>query len=183
MIRRSHKRRRGFAIVEFTICAVPIIFMTTSIIEMGLESWKFHSMVFAIDMAGRYAAGHGRTCTKNSNTCTIQVKDVAYVIASQAPGLDTSKLNVTLIPHTVSATVNCTPINTCTTKNCSPGATCTDNTAQFPSSTDNGVGLDITIKATYKMYNPLPMMWFGSSASSGATSYTLGATTRQTIVY
>ncbi len=166
--------------VEFAIVAIPIIFLTTSIMEMGLESWKFHSMVFAIDQAARYAAGHGRTCTKNGNTCTIQVKDVGYVITTQAPGLDTSKLNVTLITN--SSTVSCTPLATCTTQNCPAGYTCTNNTSQFPSSTDNGVGLDITIQATYKMYNPIPMLWFGSSASAGR-DYTLGAKTRQTIVY
>jgi hypothetical protein len=155
--------------VEFTIVAIPIIFMTTSILEMSLESWKFHSMVYAIDMAARYACGHGRTCTKNSNTCTISVQDVASVITNQAPALDTSKLNVSLITH--STTTNCNPISTCLT-----------NTTQFPNATDNGVGLDIKITASYTMYNPIPMMWFGTSGSSGQ-NYTLGATTRQTIVY
>ena len=166
--------------VEFAIVAIPIIFLTVSIMEMGLESWKFHSMVFAIDQAARYAAGHGRTCTKNGNTCTIQVKDVAYVITNQAPALDPSKLNVTLTTH--SSSVSCTPLSNCTTQNCPASVTCTNNTTQFPSSTDNGVGLDITIQATYTMYNPIPMLWFGSSASPGQT-YTLGARTRQTIVY
>lgn len=166
--------------VEFSIVAIPIIFLTTSIIEMGLESWKFHSMVYAIDQAARYASAHGRTCTKNGNTCTIQVKDVANYITNTAPALDTSRLNVTLTTHSTS--VSCTPLYNCTTQHCPTNTTCTNNTAQFPSSNDNGVGLDITIQATYAMYNPIPMLWFGSSPSRGQ-DFTLGARTRQTIVY
>jgi len=172
--------RRGFAVVEFTITAIPIILITMSIIEVSLQSWKFHSMDYAISAAARYACAHGRTCTKNSNTCTIKVKDVAKVITQQAPWLDSGTLNVTL--KTASHTVNCQPLNTCTTNNCGAGATCTDNTDQFPNAADNGVGLDVSITATYQMHNPLQMFWFGAGTANG-NSYTLGATTRQTIVY
>jgi len=155
--------------VEFTMVAVPMICVTTSIMEMSLESWKFASMSYAIEVAARYACTHGRTCTKSGNTCTIRVQDVATLISAQAPSLDSSKLNISLITN--SATKTCNPLSTCLT-----------DTTQFPSSTDNGVGLDIKITATYPMNNPLPMIWFRSVSTSGG-SFTLGATTRQTIVY
>ena len=157
--------------VEFTMVAVPMIVVTMSIIEMSLESWKFHSMAYAIEMADRYACAHGRTCTKNSNACTITVGNVTTVITRLAPALDTSKLNVSLITHNGATTVTCNPVSTCLS-----------SSTQFPNSSDNGVGADITIKATYPMGNPLVMMWFGSNGSAGP-SFTLGATTRQTIVY
>src|ERR1017187_10919473 len=70
-------KRRGSALIEFTIAAVPVIFVTLSIIEMSLESWKFETMVYAIEVAARYACAHGRTCTKNGNACTITVGNVA----------------------------------------------------------------------------------------------------------
>lgn len=163
------KRRRGTAMIEFTMVGIPVIFLTASIIEMSIEAWKFESMMYAIQVAARYACQHGRTCTKNSNSCTIEVENVADLISAQAPSLDPSQLNVTLTTH--SASVTCDPLNTCFT-----------NTAQFPSSTDNGVGLPITITATYPMHNPIPMFWFGSAGVSGS-SWTLGATTLQSIVY
>lgn len=163
------RNQRGTAFVEFVIVAIPCIFLTLSIVEMSLESWKFHSMAYAIEVAARYACEHGRTCSKSGNTCTIEVETVAGIIQAQAPALDASLLNVTLTTH--STTTTCNPLNTCLT-----------NTTQFPSTTDNGVGLDITIKATYPMYNPIPMMWFGTQ-STGSGIYTLGATTRQNIVY
>jgi Flp pilus assembly protein TadG len=163
------RRKRGFALVEFTVVTIPLIFITTSIIEMSLESWKFESMSFAIQAAARYACAHGRTCTKSGNTCTIRVQDVVSVITSQAPSLNTSLLNVSLV--TSSATKTCNPISSCAT-----------DTTQFPNTTDNGVGSDIKITATYPMNNPLPFFWFGSGSQVGP-NFTLGATTRQTIVY
>jgi hypothetical protein len=163
------KRQRGIAFIEFTIVGVPIVFLTTSITEMSLESWNFHSMVYAIEVADRYACDHGRTCSKNGNTCTIRVQDVASLISHPAPGLDSSLMNVTLTTHSTST--NCLPLNACFT-----------NTTQFPSTTDNGVGLDIKISATCAMHNPVSMLWFGSAGTAIGT-FTVGTTTRQNIVY
>src|SRR5579863_7779113 len=110
------KGRRGFGVIEFTMVAIPVIFLTTSIIEMSLESWKFHSMMYGIQVAARYACQHGRTCSKNTggasaNSCTIRVEDVANMISHQAPSLDPALLNVTLTTH--SATTTCNPLNSC----------------------------------------------------------------------
>src|ERR1019366_4410055 len=155
-------KRRGSALIEFTIAAVPVIFVTLSIIEMSLESWKFETMVYAIEVAARYACAHGRTCTKNGNACTITVGNVATVINTQAPSLNPALLNVTLATHSGTA-ATCNPLNSCLS-----------TATQFPSAIDNGVGYDITITATYPMHNPLPMMWFGNSSLAGH-SFTLGA--------
>jgi Flp pilus assembly protein TadG len=171
---RGIKSRRGFGVVEFTMAAIPIIFLTTSIIEMSLESWKFHSMVYAIQVADRYACQHGITCTQNTggtsaNSCTIQVETVANMISQQAPSLDPSLMNVTLTAN--GTTTTCNPLNSCFS-----------TATQFPGATNNQVGFPITISATYPMHNPLPMLWFGSRGSSGSV-FTLGATTTQLIVY
>ena len=163
------KLQRGIALIEFTIVGIPVIFLTTSIIDMSLESWNFHSMVYAIEVADRYACAHGKTCSKGGNTCTIKVQDVASMISHQALGLDPSSMNVILTTN--SATTNCFPLNACFS-----------NTTQFPSTTDNNVGLDIKISATYTMHNPVSMLWFGSAGTS-IGSFTVGATTRQNIVY
>ena len=161
--------RRGVAIIEFTMVGIAVIFVTASIIEMSIESWRYASMMYAIQVADRYACQHGRTCGKNGNTCLIKVENVANMISTQAPSLDASQLNITLT--TQSATVNCHPLNTCFT-----------NTDQFPKSADNGVGLPITITATYPMISACPVACFGSSTPA-ETSVTLGANTEQLIVF
>lgn len=166
---QQNRGRRGSGAMEFMMVVIPALFLTTSIFDMSLESWKFHSMAYAIAVADRYACSHGRTCAKAGNSCTIRVEDVANMISAQAPALDSSKLNVTLTTN--GSSVTCNPLNSCFS-----------NTAQFPNSTDNGVGNDIKISATYPMGNPIPMFWFGSAATSGS-GFTLGATTKQNIFY
>ncbi len=160
---------RGYALIEFTMIGVPVIFLTISVIEAALAMWQFHSMSYSIETAARYAVTHGRGCTQNGNTCSITLGGLTTLIARQAPVLDPSKLNVTLYTH--STTTACNPINSCLR-----------STTQFPDSTDNGVNFDITIVATYPVSNPLPVFWPGSAASGGA-AFTLGATTRQRIVF
>jgi len=167
----SDRLRRGSGALEFIMVVIPSLFLTTSVFEMSLASWQFHSMAYAIEVADRYACSHGRTCTKGGNACTIRVQDVANMIAAQAPALNSAKLNVTLATHNAGANVTCNPLSTCFS-----------NAAQFPSTTDNGVGLDITITATYPVSNPIPMFWFGSATSSNST-WNLGATTKGNIVY
>src|SRR5438067_11232185 len=87
---------RGFALIEFTLIALPVIFLTISIVEASLAMWQYHSMDYAVELAARYVTLHGRGCTQNGNTCGITVGTVAKIIANQAPALDSSKLNVTL---------------------------------------------------------------------------------------
>jgi hypothetical protein len=146
---------------------IPVIFLTASVIEMSIEAWRFSSMMNAIQVAGRYACAHGRTCGKGGNSCLIKVKDVTNLITAQAPSLSSGQLNITLT--TQNATVTCNPVSSCSS-----------NTTQFPSSTDNGVGLPVTITATYPMNTPFPMVWFGST-TAGQSAVTLGATTTQLI--
>src|SRR5260370_34731476 len=76
--------RRGDALVEFTLTSIPVLLLAISIFEMSLLSWKFHSMAYAVDVAGRYACGHGRDCTKKRNTHPNTVRNVVSVISRLA---------------------------------------------------------------------------------------------------
>ena len=163
------KSRGGFALIEFTIIAVPMIFLTLSIIEASIGMWQYHSMAFAVDSATRLAVTHGRTCTQNGNTCSITLGTLTTYLVSQAPALEASKLNLTLYTHA-------------STTACYPLTNCTSSTAQFPDSTDNAVNFDVNIVVSYPVANPMPMLWPGSQASPGS-AFTLSATSRQRIVF
>ena len=163
------KNRRGSSLIEFIFLGIPVIFITMSIIEVSLAMWQFHSLSYTVDTATRYAVLHGRGCTQNGNTCWITVGNVATVLTSQAPALDSSKLNVTLYTH--ASTTTCNPISTCLS-----------NATQFPNTTDNGLNLDIKIVASYPVYNPIPMFWPGTAGTPGNV-FTLYATSRQRILF
>ena len=166
---RCRVQKRGFAMVEFSLIAIPMIFLTISIIEASVGMWQYHSMVYAVDVATRFAVTHGRSCSQNGNSCTTTVGAVTTLLSNQAPALDPSKLNVTLYTHA-------------TTTACSPISICTGSTVTFPNSTDNAINFDVKIVATYSIANPMPLFWPGSQASPGST-FTLGATSRQRIVF
>lgn len=165
-------RRRGSTLLEFTLTGLPVMFLSLSVVECGLSMFEYNSMANAVTVAARYASNHGATC-QSPNACTIKVSDVANLIANTAWILDTSKLNVVLTANGVAT--NCKPLNTCQT-NASP------STNQFPASGDNAVNMDITITATYKGTNPMPMFW-PPNADVDDSGYTLGAQSRQRIQF
>jgi Flp pilus assembly protein TadG len=160
-------RKRGFAMVEFTLIGIPLIFLTLSIIEASLAMWQYHSMVYAVDATTRYVTTHGRGCTQHGNTCSITVGTVATLLVNSAGALDSTKLNVTLT--TASNTTPCNPVSTCMT-----------SSTQFPAAADNGVNSDVTIAATYPISNPITFFLPGSAPSATRT-FTLGASSRQRI--
>jgi Flp pilus assembly protein TadG len=162
-------KKRGFALIEFTLIAIPVICLTISIIGASLAMWEYHTMAYAVDLAARYVTIHGRGCTQNGNTCSVTLGNVAHVIAHQSPALDPGQLNVSLTTH--SGTTTCNPLNTCFS-----------SVAQFPNATDNGLNLDVTIAATYPISNPLVFFWTGTSPSS-ISGLTLGASSRQRIMF
>ena len=166
---RNKAKRGGFAVIEFTLVGIPVIFLTISIIEASIAMWQYHSMMYANEIAARYASMHGHGCTQNGNTCTITVGTVAHIIANQAPSLNTANLDVTL--YTNSGSTACNPITSCY-----------NSSTQFPSNTDNQVGYDVRFVATYPIYNPLPLLWPGAGHTAGSV-FTLGSTTRQRIVF
>jgi len=167
--RRGQKKRRGSALLEFTLVGIPLIFISTSVMSAGLDMWQFHNLAYGTQMTARYAAMHGRTCAQNGNTCTVTVGNIATYFEGQALALDASRLNLQL--QSFSETIHCNPVNTCDS-----------STTMFPNASDNGVKFDIVVTATYPMTNPIALFWPGAGSVTPAT-FNLFATSRQMIVF
>lgn len=167
--KRTQKKRRGSALLEFTLIGIPVIFISTSVMSASLDMWQFHNLAYGTQMTARYVAMHGRTCTQNGNACTMTVGNVASYFEGQALALDASKLNVKL--QSLSETINCNPLDTCNS-----------SATVFPNSSDNGVKFDIVVTATYPMTNPIALFWPGVGSVTPST-FNLFATSRQMIVF
>jgi Flp pilus assembly protein TadG len=167
--KRTPKKRRGSALLEFTLVGIPVIFMSTSIMSAGIDMWQFHNLAYGTQMTARYVAMHGRSCAQNGNTCTVTVGNIASYFRGQALALDSSKLNVKL--QSLSETINCNPLNTCNS-----------STTVFPNASDNGVKFDIVVTAVYPVTNPIAMFWPGAGSVHAAT-FNLSATSRQMIIF
>lgn len=169
MRKGTEKRRRGSALLEFTLVGIPILFVSTSVMAAGLNMWQFHNLAYGTQMTARYVAMHGRTCTQNGNSCTVTVGNIAAYFEGQALALDASKLNLQL--QSLNETIHCNPLNTCNS-----------STTVFPNSADNGVKFDIVLTAVYPVTNPIAMFWPGAGTVNAAT-FNLSATSRQMIIF
>ena len=169
MMRAGRCSRRGNAILEFTLVSIPLIFFIISIVELSRGMWIYTTLAHAIKKGTRYTAIHGAMCATASATCPVTIGGVAAVIHTNATGLDTSQLSVVLqSAHT--------------TQNCSPLSACLGNSGAWPPATDNDVGQNVAITATYPYRSALSMFWPGAGAVRMG-SFTLGAKAQEEISF
>src|SRR5579871_6311110 len=107
--RKSH--RRGQALVEFSLAAIPIIFLMISVEEMARGMWIYVTLAHAIKEGTRYGVVHGADCAQANSSCPVTVGQVASQIVHAGVGLDPAQFNVVL--QTSSSSRTCAPLNTC----------------------------------------------------------------------
>jgi Flp pilus assembly protein TadG len=165
-----NKRQRGNALIEFTLLGIPMTFILISIVSISIGMWEYQNLAWAVDQTARYGTMHGVTCTENSNSCAINVGNMANYFIGAASALDPGTVSVSFTDGSGTATT-CNPINSCTS-----------NSAQFPGTAYNSVGSDIKVTASYTVPNPIALYWPGSG-SVVASNFTVGATSRQRIEF
>ena len=153
--------------LEFVLVGIPMIFIWISIEEMARGMWQYHTLQYAVKMANSYAAVHGATCAAPPNSCTVKVSDVVNVFTTNAIGIPTGNVALTLSSKNNSAT--CLQVSTCSTSS--------SWSTQWPPSanSDNAVGNWVKIRADYTFNTALAMFWpgagtpvsFGTSAGAG----------------
>ncbi len=162
--------RKGNSLIEFTLVGVPLIFLAISITSAGLNMWQFHNLAYTVDLTTRYVASHGNVCTQTGNSCYTTLGSIYSVMSKTGMALDPSKVNVTL---TSASGANTT---------CQPLTNCSGSSTQWPSSTDNAIGNDVKITATYKLINPI-IMFFPDGNKTASGQFTVAATARQRILF
>jgi Flp pilus assembly protein TadG len=158
--------RRGSALIEFTLVGIPVIFLTISVFSVSIDMWEFHELPQAVEMTARYAATHGQGC---AGTCGLTVANLASYFEAQNISLLPSLVNVTFTDGTGSI-------------DCSPLTDCESNSTAFPNASSSAPGQDVTVYATYTLKNPVAMFW-PSSPGSVWHAFTVGATSRQSILF
>jgi Flp pilus assembly protein TadG len=168
MRRRTKTARNGNSLIEFTLLGIPLLFMTLSIVEISIDMWEFHNLAFVTEATCRYTTMHGATCSQNGNSCTITVGSVATFFQNEAMALSPSAVVVNLTDG--SGTTTCNPVNSCTS-----------SATQFPNSSYNSVGSNVTISATYVLKNPVAIFW--PPYADPPHDFNVGATSTQRIVF
>ena len=133
---RAVHSRRGSAILEFTLVAVPLMFVIISAFWVGVGMWQYHTLAEAVNYTARAASVHGAGCA--GQTCATTVGATAQTLASAAVGVSASQINATLTSS--ASTVTCNPLTSCYS-----------NSAVWPSLSGNvPLTTQITIMATYQ---------------------------------
>ena len=164
----KNRKRRGSLMVEFTLCAIPLIFVLLSVTELSLTMWNYHTLAEAVSYSTRYASSHGAGCAGKG--CATTVGSIATLLASRAIGLSAGNLNVTLTSG--ASTVTCNPLNSCTSSG-----------TAWPSLSANTAGTDLTISASYPVSLPIPIFSPGHGSGTKFGALTLAAQSRQMVVY
>jgi Flp pilus assembly protein TadG len=162
--KQLNRRRRGNAVVEFTVVGIPMLFLWVSVMEMSRAMWQYHTIQYACKMTAAFASVHGATCA-SPNSCLKNMSDVVATFKTYAIGVPMDKVALKLTSQ--SSSVSCSQVSTCSS-NASWSTT-------WPPTSDNAVGNAIQVRADYTFYTALAMFWpgagkpwsFGSSIGSG----------------
>jgi Flp pilus assembly protein TadG len=166
------RSRTGATTLEFTLLGIPGLLLCMSVMMTGIDMWQFFTLSYSVAETTRFAAVHGITCAPTvpvKNSCLITRAQVAAYFESQALALNKASTVLTLTDG--SGTITCDPVTSCPS-----------DTSNFPATTNNAVGSNISITATYPISNPLFMYWPGAGTVNPGT-YTVGATSTQEILY
>jgi Flp pilus assembly protein TadG len=155
--------------LEFALVGIPTIFLTVSSIGTAMAMWQYHTLEECAAAGAREVITHGADC---AGSCSVNVGNVITKVVTTGVGLDPSKLTVKLVSASTSPTGT----------TYSPASSYLSNSTQFPPAADATVGDDITVTVTYQVTNPFVMYWPGAGSEMGR-NYTLGATSRQRILY
>jgi Flp pilus assembly protein TadG len=162
----KREKRRGSLLVEFTLCAIPLLFVLISVTELSLTMWNYHTLAEAVNYTARYASSHGSGCV--GHTCATTVGDIASLMANRAIGIPSGSVSVTFTSN--ASTVNCNPLSSCTS-----------SATAWPSAAT--AGTDVTITASLPVQLPIPMFVPGKGAGTKFGALTLAAQSRQMVVY
>ena len=159
--------RKGNAIVEFTLVAIPFIFILISISEMCRGMWDYHSLAEAVKVACRNASTRGADCA--GQACATSIGALSTTISGFAVGMPASALDVTFTSAAGSVT-------------CNPLSTCTSSGTVWPPSGGNSVGSNISISASYN-FTSMIMMFVPGKTGVQFSGVTFSAKSEQMIVY
>ena len=174
---QTKQRRSGSSMLEFTLVAIPVIFLLVGIFELARGMWIYNSVAHGVKEATRFAIVHGNNCSYSPNSCTVTIGQICGILQFHAAGLPTGQVvNVTLQRET--------SIHTFTDL-----TGCLASTEKFPSQVPGGAlnsggdqGRWVEIRAAYRFNSALAFYWTGKSGFTFGR-FDLGAVSRERIQY
>lgn len=90
-------RRKGAAMIEFSLAFVMFMTMTMAVVELGRAMWVFTTLAQAAGAGVRYATVHGSGNPVLNNGVDETAQAVALRVKRNSPGLDASQMTVNTV--------------------------------------------------------------------------------------
>jgi Flp pilus assembly protein TadG len=155
-------KRRGHAVLEFTLIGIPLMFVLISIFEIARGMWVYHTMAYAIKEGTRYTIVRGQN---NPTPATYQSVCNAIVLAGS--GLLKEQLSITF---TSQGATNTYTANAC------------PNTP-WPSGIGNRPGQLIMIVGSYPFQSAIAMFWPGAGRGMQFPAVTMSAISQEVMQF
>ena len=168
---RANRRnpRAGSSMLEFTLAAIPMIFVLISTFEIARGMWIYGTVANAVKEGTRFAIVKGSDCSLPPNACSARISDVATRIQRTGRGLLAQDL--TLSFSSDSATTTCRL------------DACLANHTVWPPAGDNAKGQPINIVGQYQFRSAMAMFWPGAGKAQGFGEMNLNATSRGVVEF
>ena len=170
--------------IEFTLVAIPLIFILISIFEISRGMWIYETVAYSVREGARLAAVHGSDCgtAQANNVCAVTIGNIAQVISNQGAGigLDSGTLNVTIktgLPFTNLGTAPLYTTGPTLMKNLLSNGTVFSNQA------GTTPGNDVEVSATYPFQSALVMFWPGAKQVQRFSVANFAASSRERIEF
>jgi len=155
--------RRGSQILEFTLAAIPLIFLLIGIFGVGIGMWSYHSIAAGVKNAARIASVRGAGCA--GQPCATTIGYYAHMMLSNGvPAASTVRFK-----SSGASDITCDKLSECV-----------DDTTVWPSTVPSPTS-HVTISATFPFQALLPMATIAGSSTIG--SETFGAESRQMVQF
>jgi hypothetical protein len=179
-MRLGNRGRRGNTVIEFTLVGIPVIFLLISIFEMSRGMWLYHTLAYSLKEGVRFSIVHGNNCNLEPNNCAVKVREIAERIRYYAVGLPPNEItNVTFATSSRTLPAYATL------------ADALSDDTYFPAGAPGGLedpGGDrfmsyVEISAAYPFRSAIAMFWPGAGRGINLGTFTLPASSRETIQY
>ena len=160
--------------IEFALCAVFIVFLLISIVDLARGMWIYHTLAEAVRDGTRHAIVRGDRYVDpvtGNRLAGATLADARAVVLRHAAGLDPNQLNLRF--ESPAGTITCNPATNC------PGGSLGQT---WPPVGFASAGLEVGIIARYP-YNSLVVMYFPGGGGLNFGNYTLGSSSRERIVF
>ncbi len=177
MTSQEKNRRRGSAILEFTLAGLPMLFMLVATFELARGMWVYHTVSGAAREGAHYATRHANQCTQHGNTCAATLQSIGQAITQFGMGVIPAD-TVVILSGSSAPTIGPIGLDSMlTSTQYWPTISATQ-----PSYPGGKIGEDLQVEIRYRFQSAI-VVFFPGSADARIPTFWMSAASREAIQF